>query len=88
MKDATIVAWPTTESKNLLQVAAAQGSWDIPKTGLVKIATDLDVNINPSSSLPPILFSLVSKVVGHELIVEENLTPSLSCCSWKRQESF
>ena len=65
--------WKVGEGCHLLQLAAAQGFWDTPKTGLVKIAIDLDVDVNHSSSLPPTLFSSVSTVVGHELSVEEQL---------------
>ena len=71
VKDAAIIAWPTSEPKSLLLTAAALGFWDIPKTGLVKIAKDLDIDIGGAVFLSQVLFALVSGVLGQELSAEK-----------------
>eukprot|EP00971_Amphidinium_carterae_P121129 2399239-Amphidinium_carterae.2 len=62
-----VMLWPTSEAGSLLRVSAENGFWDIPKSGLVKIAGELGIPLVNGRSLTNVLFDLVAGVLKREL---------------------
>eukprot|EP00971_Amphidinium_carterae_P335021 6470662-Amphidinium_carterae.1 len=62
-----VMLWPTSEAGSMLKVAAENAFWDIPKSGLTKIAGELGIPLANGRAFAQVLFDLVAGVLKRDL---------------------